>query len=146
MTKIHLYILNGVVTYFTDMHNYVCGAMRYLTRYLQVRELLVRPCRKYIYIERGQSSGSIQSLHNRDCACSLWHSTFEVKTSMMVCRNHDAGPPVAARAQRGRALLQADRAAEAARSRGGLQAARYLQRLHRMLRLEECAMEADICR
>ncbi|EIE26144.1 P-loop containing nucleoside triphosphate hydrolase protein [Coccomyxa subellipsoidea C-169] len=56
------------------------------------------------------------------------------------------GPPLAARAQRGQALAQRNAAALDAASKGSQQAARYSQRLHRMLRLEESAMESDICR
>lgn len=49
--------------------------------------------------------------------------------------------------QRGRALLWAGLGDPSAGSgKGTQQAARYLQRLHRMLRLEETAMEVDICR
>lgn len=54
--------------------------------------------------------------------------------------------PVPAAEQRGWALLRAGRADVAALSKVRQHTARHMQRLHRMLRLEESVMETDITR
>ncbi|BDA50870.1 probable helicase MOV-10 at C-terminar half [Coccomyxa sp. Obi] len=61
-------------------------------------------------------------------------------------KGYDVVAPMAAAEQRGRALLRAGRADGAALSGVRQHTARYMQRLHRMLRLEESAMETDITR
>ncbi len=63
-----------------------------------------------------------------------------------LCRGYDVVAPMPAAEQRGRALLRAGRADGAALSKVREHTARYMQRLHRMLRLEESAMETDITR
>lgn len=54
--------------------------------------------------------------------------------------------PITAAEQHGRALLRAGRADVVTLSNVRQHTARYMQRLHRMLRLEESAMETDITR